>query len=376
MHEPTHIKPDQSIILGNHVACDGKASKKDGQSFLVVSHYHGDHYKHHKINETFTDKIPLIVSQGTWNILERLARVNIRNNADVMAQIFNEEKEYKTFNEETIKITLKDSKHMLGASQIQVEEENGHRYGYSGDFNSDLDEFIDVDTLVLDATNGTRPDIDNWTKDNAITKLKDCVIEAYNNNNNVAIVGSAGLLQTSMHYLNDFLNEIDNLLTYEYDKDSRKSEIKTLTEIYGENNYHLPSNLKSYQEEMQNDPGFRFEIQGKKKVIVGHDLKHISDGGMNSTPERFDGVIFHIKNFCRTNDSPIFQHSKNKNMNTVSLSSHAIGDEILEYVRNVNPKLVITDSSRKEKSSVHLAEKITKELKIKAIPSSEINNIN
>ena len=53
---------------------------------------------------------------------------------------------------------------MLGASQIQVEEENGHRYGYSGDFNSDLDEFIDVDTLVLDATNGTRPDIDNWTK--------------------------------------------------------------------------------------------------------------------------------------------------------------------------------------------------------------------
>ena len=54
-----------------------------------------------------------------------------------MAQIFNEEKEYKTFNEETIKITLKDSKHMLGASQIQVEE-NGHRYGYSGDFNSDL----------------------------------------------------------------------------------------------------------------------------------------------------------------------------------------------------------------------------------------------
>ena len=28
MNEPTHIKPDQSIILGNHVACDGKASKK------------------------------------------------------------------------------------------------------------------------------------------------------------------------------------------------------------------------------------------------------------------------------------------------------------------------------------------------------------
>ena len=154
MNEPTHIKPDQSIILGNHVACDGKASKEDGQSFLVVSHYHGDHYKHPKINDTFTDKIPLIVSQGTWNILERLARVNIRNNADVMAQKFNEEKEYVTLNGKKIKITLKDSKHMLGASQIQVEEENGHRYGYSGDFNSDLDEFIDVDTLVLDATNG------------------------------------------------------------------------------------------------------------------------------------------------------------------------------------------------------------------------------
>ena len=27
MHEPTHIKPDQSIILGNHVACDEKQKR-------------------------------------------------------------------------------------------------------------------------------------------------------------------------------------------------------------------------------------------------------------------------------------------------------------------------------------------------------------
>ena len=42
---------------------------------------------------------------------------------------------------------------------------------------------------------------------------------------------------------------------------------------------------------MQNDPGFRFESQGKKKVIVGHDLKHISDGGMNSTPKDLMGLF-------------------------------------------------------------------------------------
>ena len=76
MHEPTHIKPDQSIILGNHVACDGKASKR-WPVLLGCKPLPHDHYKH-QINETFTDKIPLIVSQGTWNILERLARVNIK----------------------------------------------------------------------------------------------------------------------------------------------------------------------------------------------------------------------------------------------------------------------------------------------------------
>ena len=51
-----------------------------------------------------------------------------------------------------VTVTLKESKHILGSTQIQVDDPEIGSVGYSGDFNRDIEDFIQVDTLVLDAT--------------------------------------------------------------------------------------------------------------------------------------------------------------------------------------------------------------------------------
>ena len=49
-------------------------------------------------------------------------------------------------------LLLKESKHILGSTQIQVDDPEIGSVGYSGDFNRGVEDFIQVDTLVLDAT--------------------------------------------------------------------------------------------------------------------------------------------------------------------------------------------------------------------------------
>ena len=114
------------------------------------------------------------------------------------------------------------------------------------------------------------------------------------------------------------------------------------------NRYNQPE-ITSYGELQKSGGGQQkiFDIQNMQKTILAHNTKQISPLGGHTGPENFDGVLFEIKNFVRNNDEPI--HEVSENHFIISLSSHAIGDKILEYVKNVNPELVITDSSRKDK---------------------------
>ena len=81
-----------------------------------------------------------------------------------------------------------------------------------------------------------------------------------------------------------------------------------------------------------------------------------------------------IRNFGILNESPINESRRVQNQYNVGLSCHATLDESLEYVRNVNPKNVITDSFRNQNGANTLAEHINgKFANIKATSSQSIN---
>jgi hypothetical protein len=377
MKNKCKVKNDQTILLGNHIAADGEAmwdtATKTGQSYITISHIHNDHFKESKVNNSMEPPqyIEPIMSEGTRDLLMGSKVLNLRHSSH-KALKFGVEEPLITKNEEVVKVTLKDSKHILGSSQIQVEEADGSRYGYSGDFGEGISDFIKVDTLVLDATNGTRNDLVNWTVDSAIQELSERVSEAVNGHNKVAIIGAPGLLQSTIHNFSSFLDGVD-VGTYEWDELHRVSRVQAFSQVYSDHGFEQPL-INSHRnaeneglEEIINK--FRFS---KKQLILAHNIKDIGLGGV-ITPTSFDGIIFNVKNFYRNNEKPVVQR-KDSNIYDVSLTSHALGETILEYVASVNPKFVITDSSRNEKCSISLAKKIKDRLNIEASPSSGLKN--
>ena len=275
-------------------------------------------------------------------------------------------------NGEEIVVTLKDSKHILGSSQIQVEEQNGQSYGYSGDFGEGITDFIDVDTLVLDSTNGTRENLVNWTTADALKALSERVAEATSKHRKVGIVASPGLLQSTISHFEEIFNDVD-FGTYEYSDRCDKSLVKAYSNVYSENGYSQPKVRSQIEAEKKGDFETQdmFRFSQKPLIILGHNYSQFPHP-LPDEPNKFQGIIFNIKNFCRDNEKPIIQGSEAENVFHVSLTSHALGETILDYVSNVNPKYVITDSSRNQDCSKSLAEKIKAKLNIDAIPSSAL----
>ena len=86
------------------------------------------------------------------------------------------------------------------------------------------------------------------------------------------------------------------------------------------------------------------------------------------------GTTYNIRNFGILNESPINESRKVKNQYNVGLSCHATLEESLEYISNVKPKVIITDSYRNQKGANTLADHINgKFANIKATSSQSIN---
>ncbi|MDC3278598.1 hypothetical protein OAV06_04630 [Acidimicrobiia bacterium] len=368
-------KTNGTIMLGDFLACDGQANwnpdTKTGQLFLAISHIHGDHFNETKVNKTmaYPNKIEPIMSEGTRDLLDVGTNLNLRDEANHVLK-FGKETVLKASEKSDVqlKITLKDSKHILGSSQIQVEEPSGRRYGYSGDFGEGITDFIDVDTLVLDSTNGTREDFVNWTVDDAIVRLADEISIAIKAKQKVAIIGAPGLLQETVSRIKGVFDNV-NIGTDEFYENKDISLIKKYSEVYEKYGFSQPKINSSYEADFFGDIETKALFQfGSIDVYLAHNKKDIGFGEL----ENFKGTVFNLKNFYRHNDKPLVKRN-NTDIWDVSLTSHALGETILDYVDNVKPELVITDSSRNERCADSLAKKIKNKLNIDAIPSLEIS---
>jgi hypothetical protein len=385
------VQKNGTILLGDFLACDGQANwnpdTKTGQLFLAISHIHGDHFNETKVNKTmaFPNKIVPIMSEGTRDLLDVGTNLNLRDEANHVLKFGDNHAKVLDAPEKSdvkLKVTLKDSKHILGSSQIQVEEPNGRRYGYSGDFGEGITDFIDVDTLVLDSTNGTREDYTNWTLEMAIAQLADEISKAIKSKKKVAIIGAPGLLQQTISEIKGVFDNV-NIGTDEFFENKNVSLVKKYSEVYEKYGFSQPIINSRHEADFHGDVEtnnlFRF---GSIDVFLAHNKKDIANrtvridaqGNEIETDEleNFRGTVFNLKNFCRHNDKPLVKRN-NTDIWDVSLTSHALGETILDYVNNVKPELIITDSSRNEKCANSLAKKIKKKLNIDAIPSLEIS---
>ena len=170
MNFPNEIKINKdwsygSIYLGNKVVCDGRPTQDS--TVNVFSHAHEDHVKNDLITEAYQKDKRVIMSEITRQLCSTFMLVNLEYDFNLKVVDDNEEQ----FDGFTIKLV--ESKHILGSSQVEVNDEIHGKIGYSGDFGEKVNEYIDVDLLVLDSTYSGDFNNRKWTMDDAMEALVD-----------------------------------------------------------------------------------------------------------------------------------------------------------------------------------------------------------
>lgn len=341
-----------TIKLGPTVIADGFIeSSEEREEHHFISHAHTDHFRKSRIRKTWDLEKPIIATAPTLKLLEAYDINTSFNHQLVKTQNHGE---IITYDSGT-RVRLLENNHILGSVQIEVEYE-GQRFGYSGDFGENIEEYIDVDYLIMDATYAGHSVEKSWTRDDCLEELTERIHDA-SQSGPVNICGTSGLLNEIAGFLgeNGFWDDYKNVLG--------NKRVKHWCDVYSEYGYKQPTIITDDYE-----IGVYNEILSSKKYI---QLVNRRNDFKRSVP---DGTTFWIENRNINSEEPITQNNIHDRWYNVRLTSHAFADDIFSYVRNVNPKYIITDASRSETTAFELEKKLKQNFAdIKIISSNLID---
>lgn len=322
---------NSGAIVLDEVVCDGYIP---GHKIRVITHVHSDHLW--EIEESIRDSDLICATPATKDLLE------------VMKGLYPPQMitlNYKApFSYEGDTITLYPSEHILGSAQVLVETQKGDKYLYSSDFMYEKIQTIECDILVLDATYGhpscIRPPFSE-VKDELI-KLVQSELE---NKNSIIILGFYGKLQEVMSLLHEAKIEVPFInppKVYSVSKIHEKYNVP-LGEFYSSLS-KMGRKILKYQQYI----GF-YHPSFKPRVIENTTYMHLT-GWQFKIPYKKVGPKEYV----------------------VSFSGHSDFNQLIEYVKKCEPKLVITDNARPG-SAPKLAEEIKARLGIEAKPEPAKN---
>lgn len=328
LEQKVSITQQGAALLGKYVVCDGFDWDRE---VAIVTHVHKDHIAHfdechgyYKLNFCSPETKELLIAlRGEWLRLKR----------NVIALPYKESYPYK---EE--RITLYPARHILGSSQVLVENQDGVRIVYTGDFDFPNTKPVETDILVVDATFGDPSQVAQSSREQIIGRLVSLTkkeLESFS----VCILSHRGKLQEVMSILRNASVTVPFLCA---------PDIFKMTRVYQDYGINVGNVLSLENGVAQKiiENGERhilFQVLGLKQFPPVHYTKiRVSRWG---TTESFYRVA---DDYC-----------------VVALSDHADFNGILEYVQECKPKLVITDNYRAG-SADSLAQAIRNELHIEA----------
>ncbi len=320
-----------AILLGKHVACD---SHDASRPVRAVTHAHYDHLG--GLQQSLKKCKAVIMTPATRDILAVL-RGRTSTNGNVYALNYGETLKY-----EGEQVTLHPADHILGAAQVLVEDHNGARIVYTGDFRMSNTPALETDILIIEATYGNPSQVRPFRKlvESALVSLVESALKV----GPICIFGYHGKLQEVMQILEK--NDIEAPFILQ----NKVFHTAKVCERYG---MRVGKVLSADEEEAteitrRNEPHVAFYHMNSKRYISTSALQISVSGWEFNGPRRQVGPNEHI----------------------VALSDHADFRELLQYVSESKPKLVITDNYRVG-DAVVLAREIEKRLAIpaRAMPS-------
>jgi len=320
-----------AVLLGKHVACD---SHEDSRPLRVVTHAHHDHLT--GLDKSLRKCQAVIMTPATRDLLAAIRGPLFPFVGSVKALNYGE-----TLMHVDERLTLHRADHILGAAQVLVEDQEGARIVYTGDFRMFETPILEADVLVLEATYGSPFQVRPFQK-----VVKDALIslvESALKTGPVYIFGYHGKLQEVMQIL------VSNHVNVPFIAPEKIFQISKICERHG---MRLGKVLST--------------IGDEAREIVERDETYVAFYHMNSKRH----VAKDAFRICVSGwefGYPRRQIAPNEHL--VALSDHSDFRDLLRYVRESRPKMVITDNYRVGEAKV-LAREIEKRLGIpaKALP--------
>lgn len=308
-----------AVLLGKYVACDAFDETKP---LRVVTHAHADHMIGLRQSLNTSEKV--LMTKATKDLIDVLRGPLFLMSGFVETLDYN-----KTIQYEEERITFFSADHILGAAQILVEDAEGTRIVYTGDFRLEETPILDADILVIEATYGSPTCKRPFKKD--IKNLFISTVEKGLKQGTVSIFGYHGKLQETMQILYKANVKVPFIAP------ERVLQVSKVCEKHG---MHIGRLMLAEEQEAKellekNSPCIAFYHMNTKNKIGQNSFRIYASGWEFNEP-------------CREIADKEY---------IVALSDHSDFDELIEYVKHSKPRHVITDNYR-----VGHAETLAKEI--------------
>jgi putative mRNA 3-end processing factor len=224
----------------------------------------------------------------------------------------------KALQYEEERLTFFKADHILGAAQTLVEDVEGKRIAYTGDFRIDDTSVLEADVLVMDATYGSPACRRSFGVDVRSTLVS--IVEKGLKQGAVYVFGYHGKLQEVMQILHTAGVRVPFVAS------EKVFHVSKVCERHGMRFGRL---ILCEEEEAKE------VLEKRLPCIVFHHMNTRGKIGLGSFRVYASGWEF---------DLPIRETADNEYI--VSLSDHSDFDGLLEYARRSKPQLVITDNYR------------------------------
>lgn len=329
-----------AVVLGPNVTCDGFLHT---HHVRVQTHVHSDHMDGFSSSKGGGRQI--VMSKETYQLL-------LYDNPDLdLRQNIHRLAPQKSLRVDNVQITLLRSTHMLGATQVMVKLKDGTCLGYSGDFSWPLDDVIQVDALVVDATYGKPDDKRNYSQAEAEEELSNLVHKRLKVGP-VHIMANLGPAQRALFALSvdDVLSEVPVIANKKF---------CAFINIHRECSYDVP-------EVVDCNTG-----EGRAIIESGRYVRYWRLG-QQLPNDIIEGTIISLTKY-RT---PTVIEQTHDHCYRVGFSNHADFAGTIEYVRRSGASFVVTDNYRGQNDrGVELARAIRRELGVAARPSSNKHSL-
>ena len=329
-----NILPNRTVLLGDSVQCDGFATNR---KIAVITHAHGDACW--GVTDLLGYCKSILMSPPTKDLIlaqlggSYLIRANLISIDYDTPQVI-----------EGTKITLRRARHILGASQVEVEDVGGTSMAYTGDFLSPdpATEIVKTETLAISSAYGDPSQVRSFSRPEVEGRFVELVRSAVQRGP-VEVIAHKGKLQEAMALLN--LNGIN--LPFVCTPETMK-----WVDVYRKYGEKVGDCISSADDE------------GKK--LIGTKSTSIFFRDLNTPQHSLPENRVRIKLSGYDSAQPFYRVEDDYYWVTISDSADFKGT--LDYVERSKPKVLITDNSRGGNAEL-LASEVTQRFGIPAYPS-------